>query len=783
MWSLALVALVVALNECVAAAAGVGSLDDLHSLLRLARQHKARLGRNHWTWSEEHQRKASHYYRQIIDQAADDTDKIMSSALYELSTIHQFDFDTSYSYDLIVEAANLGHPDATHLLSTIYSTGVYNGLYSMDAGRALMLEYMAALAEHPMANMGIGYRYLNGIGVPESCETALRHYEFAANIVSNNLEQNIFSTYIDKLHLNELESAKSKGRRELDNEVIDYYIHLAAEDDFNAALSLGSMYLHGSRYAEKDIEKAVKYINIPASLSHTSASGQLAYILALLYNRDPNSSIFNAVLSADEIITEKIKSLASFSSKRGDTFGILTQGYLFYKGIGEDRNYSKSLDYFKKVLTKHQDAGFYLGEMLMGEDIAALQNAGFSQVQMHDAALYYSTASQKGNVLAIHRLSHMAANGFGIAKSCETAVNGFRVVAEKGEWMDDLTYAATLYELNYIPQALMIYAQYAAIGVEAAQFNAAFLLSNHQCPSNIKSKNISVLFNSDGVKKEKDLGVFVTELGIDDQIFVMSSFLNETHANSSELKTTKSDCELRALSLYGLSASQGAAESYLRIGDFYYYGQAGMVTDKKEAAKYYQLSADLQHTQAVFNLGIMYESGDGVNQDFHLAKRYYDQAAVHDPDAKLPRQFALLLLSCHKTIQTSFGIVITSDQIHQLVAAITPPFIADAFTYIVNVVDERIVQQFNSELKQARMYIRKLRQQINEMIARDTTLLDQADDSPTTSIKYLPKLFMEMDQDVLADISLLVALLAALVYVQGLRAMRRRRRDGILHVN
>ncbi len=777
--------LLLTLLVCTVVTSSVHTLDDLQALLRLARQYKGRLGRNHWTWNEQHQKKASYYYRQIIDQAADDTDKVLSSALYELSSLHQYDFDTSYAYDLLVEAANLGHPEASHLLATIYSTGVYNGLYPMDAGRALMLEYMSALAENPQANMGIGYRYLNGIGVPESCETALRHYEFVANIVANNLERNIFSTHIDKPHLNELESAKSKGRRELDNEVIDYYIHLAAEDDFNAALSLGSMYLHGSRYAEKDIEKAIKYINIPASLSHTSASGQLAYILALLYNNDPNSSIFNSVLSADEVIIEKIKKLASFSSKRGDTFGILTQGYLFYKGIGEERNYSKSLDYFKKVLTKHQDAGYYMGEMLMGEDMVALQNAGFSQVSMHDAALYYSTASQKGNVLAIHRLSHMAANGFGVAKSCETAVNGFRVVAEKGEWMDDLTYAASLYELNRLPEALMIYAQYAAIGVESAQFNAAFLLSKQQCPSSIQSKNQSVLFSSDAAKIEKESGSYVTELGVDDKVLLMSSLLNQSHANSSDLRTIKADCELRALSLYGLSASQGAAESYLRIGDFYYYGRAGMDVDKNEAAKYYQLSADLQHTQAVFNLGIMYESGDGVNQDFHLAKRYYDQAATHDPDAKLPRQLALFLLSSHKVIQDSLGITITYEQLHHLLATMFPPFVVDAVTHALDFVDKNVVAQFNSEMEQVRGYVKKWRQQILSTFVRETTLFDltESPEPEHSKSQNLAQYFVELDQDVLADISLLVALVAALVYVQGLRAMRRRRRDGIIHGN
>ncbi len=36
--------------------------------------------------------------------------------------------------------------------------------------------------------------------------------------------------------------------------------------------------------------------------------------------------------------------------------------------------------------------------------------------------------------------------------------------------------------------------------------------------------------------------------------------------------------------------------------------------------------------------------GDGVMQDFHLAKRYYDLAAEVDPKAKLPRDIALFIM-------------------------------------------------------------------------------------------------------------------------------------------
>jgi hypothetical protein len=36
--------------------------------------------------------------------------------------------------------------------------------------------------------------------------------------------------------------------------------------------------------------------------------------------------------------------------------------------------------------------------------------------------------------------------------------------------------------------------------------------------------------------------------------------------------------------------------------------------------------------------------GDGVTQDLHLAKRYYDHAAEVDAKARVPRDIALVLL-------------------------------------------------------------------------------------------------------------------------------------------
>lgn len=48
--------------------------------------------------------------------------------------------------------------------------------------------------------------------------------------------------------------------------------------------------------------------------------------------------------------------------------------------------------------------------------------------------------------------------------------------------------------------------------------------------------------------------------------------------------------------------------------------------------------------------GLMHEVGDGVSQDFHLAKRFYDQAAETDAKAKLVRNVALIVLEVSRVL-------------------------------------------------------------------------------------------------------------------------------------
>jgi TPR repeat protein len=149
---------------------------------------------------------------------------ILSTAMFELSGVleeQSLSLSTAdYSFHLLVRAAEKGHSGAQHTLAASYATGIHTGLVPMDASRSLILDFMSALGGDPLANMAMGYRYLNGIGVPESCEKAQVFYEYAANEAAQQISRRGYPLYSERALLSDLESSGMKGRKEMDPEVI-----------------------------------------------------------------------------------------------------------------------------------------------------------------------------------------------------------------------------------------------------------------------------------------------------------------------------------------------------------------------------------------------------------------------------------------------------------------------------------------------------------------------------------------------------------------------------------
>jgi TPR repeat protein len=76
-----------------------------------------------------------------------------------------------------------------------------------------------------------------------------------------------------------------------------------------------------------------------------------------------------------------------------------------------------------------------------------------------------------------------------------------------------------------------------------------------------------------------------------------------------------------------LAAVQGGSEAQLYLGVMYDNGQ-GVVQDYAEAVRWYKLAAARGKANAQTNLGIMYGKGQGVVQDYVRAHMWWNLAAV-----------------------------------------------------------------------------------------------------------------------------------------------------------
>jgi len=78
-------------------------------------------------------------------------------------------------------------------------------------------------------------------------------------------------------------------------------------------------------------------------------------------------------------------------------------------------------------------------------------------------------------------------------------------------------------------------------------------------------------------------------------------------------------------------AEQGYANAQYNLGIMYNKGQ-GVPQDSKEAVKWYRLAAEQGIAKAQFNLGIKYDKGQGVLQDYKEAVKWYRLAAEQGYD-------------------------------------------------------------------------------------------------------------------------------------------------------
>ncbi|CAJ0582731.1 unnamed protein product, partial [Mesorhabditis spiculigera] len=458
-------------------------------------------------------------------------------------------------------AEDTGSADAQFGLAFMHATGL--GMDKSDPARAFIYYNFAALGGNPLAKMALGYRYLNGIGVNEDCEEALRLYKSVAEMVVSDYKHGTGQA-TQRIRLVEEMSTPKTSSLATDKDIVDYYRFLADQNDLASMVSLGQIYMTGSRGVEQDYDQAFRYLTDAADLGSASAYAQLGkmYLDGTHVTPQDNATAFHFFLK---------------STDKNNIMGQIGLGIMYLQGRGVTKNPEVALRLFKGAADQASaEAQFYLGYMFH-KGLGVKRN-------LNEAFKYYQLAAQGGNILAMYNLGVYSMIGLNTLRSCPNAVDFFKNVAERGRWAEVHHKAFREYMLGEPDEAALKYLFMAELGYEAGQSNFAYILDKDEAKS---------LFHGE-----------------------------------SRYQTYE-----RAAQSWRRAANQMSVHARLRLGDYYYYG-FGTEVDYERAFYHYKIAYEKHSSgQAMYNYGYMHAHGLGVPQDFHLAKRYYDEAGIQAPDA------------------------------------------------------------------------------------------------------------------------------------------------------
>jgi SEL1 protein len=558
-----------------------------------------------------------------------------TDALYMLA---QFNFYGNYShprnfpmaFDYYQKLAGLdGNSSAMYMLGTMYSTGV-GGAVARDQAKALLYYTFAAHSGHTRAEMALAYRFHAGISTPRSCEKAIKYYKTVADKAMDWYRSGppgghswIHEAYriADEAGglYGEGASVSSSGHNAIRggptsetyasiDDIIEYLDLMAQKGDFKAAFNLGRIYYDGERGLEKDWEMARKYLlqvihafwkkgggnPDPPKPGLSSIAARAAGLIGRMYLRG-------------EGVTrnfEKAEGWFKRGSSQGDAHSRYALGLMALHGYGMQKNVKRATELFKDAAQSNYGPA-QIEMAVLHLDQGTLDDAGIANIYLEKAVKY-------GLIEAYYYLAEMTRTGVGRDRSCNQAVSFYKTVAERVEplvssWAEaNLAYEEKDYEL-----ALLGYLHGAEQGYERAQNNVAWILD-----------------------QEKSI------LQIPDWIW-----------HRGERSRLLSDHSL-ALIEWSRSSSQGNIDALVKMGDYYLHG-TGTEADVDKAVQCYTGASEYhQSAQALFNLGWMHENGVGLDQDFHLAKRYYDLALETNSEAYLPVTLGLLKLRARSAWNT-----------------------------------------------------------------------------------------------------------------------------------
>ncbi|XP_068948464.1 protein sel-1 homolog 1 isoform X1 [Petaurus breviceps papuanus] len=404
--------------------------------------------------SKKTQKKEAYRY---LQKAADmNHTKAMEKVSYAFLFGDYLKQDVLAAKELFEKLTEEGSPKGQTALGFLYASGL-----SVNSSQAKALVYytFGALGGNLIAHMILGYRYWAGIGVLQSCESALTHYRLVANHVASDISLT-GGTVVQRIRLPDEVENPGMASGMLEEDLIQYYQFLAEKGDVQAQVGLGQLHLHGGRGVEQNHQRAFDYFNLAANAGNSHAMA----FLGKMYSEGSD-----IVPQSNETALHYFKKAADMGNPVGQSG--LGMAYLYGRGVPV--NYDLALKYFQKAA----EQGWVDGQLQLG----SMYYNGIGVKRDYKQALkYFNLASQGGHILAFYNLAQMHATGTGVMRSCHTAVELFKNVCERGRWSERLMSAYNSYKDGDSNAAVVQYLLLAEQGYEVAQSNAAFILDQKE---------------------------------------------------------------------------------------------------------------------------------------------------------------------------------------------------------------------------------------------------------------------------------------------------------------
>ena len=515
--------------------------------------------------------------------------------------------------------------------------------------------YFSAIQNHSEAILALGYKYLqglNGNGLQKSCSTAAIYYHEINKLLYLEHESFI-PKYFEKkrLTLETLESEISSSNSE-ENDELEFLRMQANQNKIESLLKLAYYHFYGLKGILRDYEKSFEYFARASHIGDVSAKSSLGYMYLKGLGVQKNYKL--AYKEFNE------------AAMRKDIRAKCGLGMLYMNGWGVEKNEKSGLNYFKEAA----DAGNAEGQYLYGSHLLSSNQKSI----VKNANDYINLAAHQGHAAAMYALGLMHLDGNHLYYSCDIAVGMMRSAAERGSWGEKMKIAHMNLKKNNKKLSFLLYLEASFLGLGNSHINSALLVDKFEIfdDEELDFSDISEIIAEDRVflvlKHQKILQkttifdyVFEDLLQITANRTLLHKLLKPSPASLSK------ENKILALNSYLLAAKEQDSFSYLRLGDFFYYGLIDN-PDYEEAAEFYENvikgSSNEQSymAQAYYNLAYMHQYGLGVEKDFNKSWIYYNKTYELNRYSFFTVKISQFMLDIEKKIHYDEGYIAVFEE-------------------------------------------------------------------------------------------------------------------------